>query len=99
MILTTFPKKKLAHQYIQKVLRKKFVACGQVDGPVKSIYKWEGKVVAEKEWRVSLKTTAERVSEVYTETKRIHPYEIFQWVVVDTIVSDKYGQWIQESTR
>ena len=99
VILTTFPSKEAAKNYLHKLLDKNCIACGQLKGPVESLYRWKGKTAVETEWQVILKTTKEKVREAFIETKVIHPYEIFQWIVIDALTSKEYAKWMEESTN
>jgi periplasmic divalent cation tolerance protein len=77
------------------------VACGQVSGPVRSVYRWRGAVEENQEWRAVLKTSAARSSEVVARIRSGHPYETPEVVVTPVIGGDPdYLAWIlEESTR
>lgn len=51
-------------------------ACAQVEGPIISIYTWEGKLNEDRETRLTLKTTGEKVTELMEWIKARHPYEV-----------------------
>ena len=81
------------------LVEEKLVACVNIH-PIKSIYRWEGKVQAEDEAAMLVKTRAELVDRVIERVKALHSYQ------VPCIVSfsiDKgnpdYLEWIGESTR
>ncbi|MGH8573573.1 MAG: divalent cation tolerance protein CutA, partial [Gammaproteobacteria bacterium] len=38
------------------VIEAKLGACAQIVGPITSVYRWEGEVQTEQEWRVEIKT-------------------------------------------
>ena len=49
---------------IGELFQKKLIACAQIDGPVRSYYRWDGKLNDVEEWRVLLKTTSEKLEEL-----------------------------------
>ena len=55
---TTFSSEEKAFEMCsRKMIEKDLAACAQVDGPIISIYQWEGKVCEDVEWKVELKTS------------------------------------------
>ena len=97
MILTTFPSLASAEEVIGELFQKKLIACAQIDGPVRSYYRWDGKLNDGEEWRVLLKTTAEKLEELELETRRIHDYDTPQWLVLEAKASVEYLKWVNES--
>ena len=80
-----------------RTISEKLIACAQIDGPVRSYYRWDGKLNDGEEWRVLLKTTAEKLEELELETRRIHDYDTFQWLVLEAKASVEYLKWVNES--
>ena len=97
MILITFPSLASAEEVIGELFQKKLIACAQIDGPVRSYYRWDGKLNDGEEWRVLLKTTAEKLEELELETSRIHYYDTPQWLVLEAKASVEYLKWVNES--
>ncbi|MEU6521476.1 divalent-cation tolerance protein CutA [Streptomyces sp. NPDC046924] len=74
-------------------------ACAQIDGPVTSVYRWEGAVREDQEWRVLYKTTAERYPELEAHLKRVHDYDTPEIIATPvTHGSDAYLSWVSEET-
>jgi periplasmic divalent cation tolerance protein len=75
-------------------------ACVHVVGPITSVYRWEGKIEKDTEWRCVVKTTADRVHELMEYIKANHSYDVPQ-IVATRIVkgSDEYLAWLREETR
>jgi periplasmic divalent cation tolerance protein len=75
-------------------------ACAQIVGPVTSVFRWEGEVKTEPEWRVEVKTTARRAPDVTAYFQVNHSYELPE-VVVTPIEggSAAYLAWLEEETR
>lgn len=75
-------------------------ACAQVVGPIASVFRWEGEVQTEREWRVEIKTTADRVDALVEQINANHSYDVPE-VVVTPIVggSGEYLSWLADETR
>ena len=92
--LTTCQSKESAITLIQSLLGKQLIACGQIEGPIKSIYLWEGKLTQETEWRVVLKFNKINCDELTTAIRVEHSYEIPQWVYWEIESSNEYSKWV-----
>ncbi|MFP5375455.1 MAG: divalent-cation tolerance protein CutA [Acidimicrobiia bacterium] len=57
------------------LLERRLAACVQVLGPVRSRYRWKGRVESAEEWLVVAKTTAAAVEEAMDEIGRRHSYD------------------------
>jgi len=55
-ICTTFGSADAAEACAQALVRDRLAACGQVDGPIRSTYWWQGKVETATEWRCTFET-------------------------------------------
>ncbi len=99
MILTTFPEEKSALRMMQRLVTEKMVACAQVEGPIRAIYRWNEEVVIDEEWRVILKTTKSKEEELRLLVTTEHPYENPQWIALDAQASEDYSQWVRESVN
>lgn len=74
-------------------------ACVQIDGPMRSFYRWEGKLEAADEFRLMVKFTPERAPEVEACLLQAHPYSTPEWVVVRAEkVAEKYLSWARANS-
>src|SRR5712672_1564346 len=81
------------------VVEKKLAACANIVPSVEPIYRWKGKVERAREVLVVIKTTANRLTELEREVKRLHSYNVPEFIVLSLIAgSRKYLAWLQEST-
>jgi periplasmic divalent cation tolerance protein len=68
--------------------------CIQIEGPIRSHYRWQGKPEQAEEYRLTLKCLPAHLDSVSHRVHALHPYSIPQWVVVTaTSVSEKYLSW------
>jgi periplasmic divalent cation tolerance protein len=98
IVLTTvgvdFDARALAHALVEL----RFAACVNVVPRIESIYQWEGKVAADAEQLLIMKTSDERVASLREELFRRHPYTVPEFVVIPIAeTSDSYGAWLLES--
>ena len=83
----------------RNVVEKKLAACANIVPGVESIYRWKGKVERAREVLVVIKTTANRLPELEREMKRLHSYDVPEFIVLPIIAgSRKYLAWLQGST-
>lgn len=77
----------------------KLGACAQIV-PITSVYRWEGAVQNDPEWRVEIKTAADRVPDLVDHLKAAHTYDLPE-VIVTAIDggSAEYLAWVVEETR
>lgn len=89
-----------AQELAAKVIEAKLGACAQIVGPVTSVYRWEGSIQTEQEYRVEIKTTADRVAALTERLKGWHSYDLPE-IVATPIVggSTEYLTWLAEQTR
>jgi periplasmic divalent cation tolerance protein len=99
MVLTTCGKKRAAEKLANLAVRKKLSACGQVIGPIKSIYRWEGKVETKEEWMVFFKTGASKYKRLEKVLRENHPYDVPEIIALPVEKgSEDYFKWIMMST-
>jgi periplasmic divalent cation tolerance protein len=75
-------------------------ACAQVLGPITSVYRWEGEVQTEQEWRVEIKTAIDRVAALTEHIKAHHSYDVPEIIATPiTGGSADYLSWLINETR
>jgi periplasmic divalent cation tolerance protein len=91
---TTVDSEAAAQKLATGLVESGLVACVQIDAGVESVYRWEGKVQSEREWRLMVKFAAARRSEVLAYIEANHPYDVPEWVVVRSEqVAPAYLKW------
>ena len=84
----------------RSAVEQKLAACANILPGVDSIYRWKRKVERAREALLLLKTTAARLRQLEKEVKRLHSYEVPEFVVVPIAVgSREYLTWLEESVR
>ncbi len=97
---TTVASRPQADSLARGLIEARLAACAQIDGPIASIYRWEGKVEETAEYRLTLKFLAAQHRPLEAWLHRHHPYESPEWVVVAAeYVAEKYLSWAQANAN
>src|ERR1700688_1082359 len=84
----------------RSVVEKKLAACANIVPQVESIYRWKGKVERAKEVLLVIKTTAARLRKLESEVKRLHSYDVPEFVAIPIMAgSQQYLDWLRKSVR
>mgnify|MGYP001281319418 FL=1 len=83
-----------AHVHIENLL----AACIQIER-IRSMYRWDGMVNSEEEWRLTLTTTHEKASILAKSIEKSSPYDVPQiiWNTVDA--SEAYSSWTEGAIK
>lgn len=98
-VLTTTGSEAAAQALARGAVAARLAACAQIDGPVTSVYRWEGEVRADREWRVLFKTAAARYPELEEHLREVHDYDVPE-VIASPVVrgSAAYTEWVAAET-
>jgi periplasmic divalent cation tolerance protein len=99
-VSTTIDSPDAAAELARSAVEARTAACGQVVGPIDSVYRWEGKVESAQEWLVLFKTTAERVDALVEQIRGLHAYDVPE--IISTPITGgnpAYLDWIAAETR
>ena len=89
-----------ARKIAQHVVEQKLAACANIVPSVESIYRWKGKVERAHEVLLVIKTTAARLRKLESEVKRLHSYDVPEFVAVPIVAgSQQYLDWLRKSVR
>jgi periplasmic divalent cation tolerance protein len=85
----------------RSVLGKGLGACVNITlSPVESVYRWKGKVEKAREYLLIFKTAATRLAELEREVKRLHSYDVPEFIVLPIVAgSSDYLAWLRDSLR
>ena len=100
VVLVTCGSEEEALKIAQTLVEERLAACANVISPVRSIYRWEGKIWDEKEWLLIIKTQNHRFGELEKKVKSLHSYSVPEIVSLSIVEgSSSYLNWIQENTE
>jgi len=90
-----------ARRIAERIVRKRLAACATtILGPVQSVYRWKGKVETAREQLLLIKTVAKQLPALEDEIKRLHSYDVPEFLVLPTIHgSADYLKWLIENSQ
>lgn len=73
--------------------------CVQVEGPIVSHYRWQGRIERAEEFRLMFKCLPEQLETLAAAVRSGHPYDTPEWIVVRAeYVGEKYLSWAKASS-
>jgi periplasmic divalent cation tolerance protein len=100
IVTSTTDSEAAARELATQLVDARLGACAQIVGPVTSVYRWDGAVRTDREWRVEIKTTADRVPALTERIGQLHGYDLPE--VIATPIeggSAAYLAWLTAETR
>lgn len=94
LILSTFGEAAAAEACGRRLVADGLAACVQVDGPIRSIYRWQGAVQADQEFRLLIKTTPASAAACRAALEQLHDYDLPEIVMLDATASPAYAAWV-----
>lgn len=98
-IRSTFASRAAAVGCAEQLVSSGVAACVQIDGPLTSIYAWQGAVETAEEWRCTCKTTAARRDDCVAGILAVHEYDTPQVTIVPLEATAAYAAWVRASVR
>jgi periplasmic divalent cation tolerance protein len=93
-VTTTVASLDEARRLAAELVERRLAACVQIDPGLESHYRWEGRLCAEAEVRLTVKTTAARLAELQSYVAENHPYELPQLLWTPMSASAAYAEWV-----
>ena len=78
---TTVNSESAAQQLAHGLVGSGLAGCVQITAGVTSVYRWEGAVQSDAEWRLMVKFSESQAEAIAAYLDTQHPYETPQWVV------------------
>ncbi len=98
IITTTSDTEDVLNRIADRLVGEQLAACCQISQPIKSVYRWNGKVESAAEFELKIKTAVAKFDEVSSVIKSLHNYDVPQIVAVDVShIEAAYGDWVRES--
>lgn len=98
LVLTTLATRDEALALGRAMVEARLAACAQVEA-IASVYRWQGAVQQDDEWRLLLKTTAARHGALEAALRERHPYTLPAIVTLPvTAASPAFAAWVAAET-
>ena len=101
VVYSTFPTPEKAAEVVRTLVSEQLAACGNLVGPIRSIFRWNGEVADEPETLAILKTTRDRFEAMRARLVELHPYEVAEVIALPVEAGHApYLAWVAaETTR
>lgn len=100
IVFCHFPDAASASAAAEAVVAAQLAACVNILPESSSVYRWEGKVVREREIPVLIKTTSDRYTALEARLRELHPAQVPEIIAVPVWSGlPAYLQWLAGSTR
>lgn len=101
VMVVTCGSPKEARRIARALVHRRLAACVNILGaPVRSIYRWKGKVESAREVLVTAKTTRKRFAAAVKTIQRLHSYDVPEIIALPVAAGSRdYLAWISECVR
>lgn len=101
VVLVTCASATEARKIARALVEKRLAACGNIlEVPVRSIYRWKGKVETAQECLLILKTSRRRFAALQAVVKQLHSYDVPEIIALPIAAgSAQYLDWITASVK
>ena len=97
--LTTLPADADAAEFGRTLVDERLAACVNLLPVMESVYRWEGKIEFEAERQLVIKTSRDRIVDLWDRVRELHPYEVPEFVIIPIVDGNEaYLRWIGDST-
>jgi periplasmic divalent cation tolerance protein len=100
VVLVTAGSAEEAERLGRTLVDERLIACANVVGPIRSIYRWEGRVEEAAEHLLVLKARAADAAALEARVRALHTYEVPEVLALPLRAgSAPYLAWLAEATR
>ena len=95
-VTTTTENRVDADRIAKSLVEARLAACVQIEGPITSTYRWNGRIETSQEWRCVIKTGRDLFEQIDRAIRKIHPYDVPQILAVPILAgSPAYLDWLE----
>ena len=98
LIYITCSNEQEAVKISKHLLNKKLIACSNIN-PIRSLYRWEGKLQDEKEYAIMAKTKGKNFEKIKQEVRKIHSYKMPCILKIDAEANEEYDRWVNKEVK
>jgi len=97
-VTTTISTKEDAQKLSKEAIEKKLAFCVQIEGPLLSMYRWNGRLQEDSEWKCSFKSLESKKGALIRFLLDCHPYDTPE-IITEAITSENqaYTSWASTS--
>jgi periplasmic divalent cation tolerance protein len=96
IVLVTTNSKQEAEKIIEHLIQDKLIACGNIVGPVTSLFQWSGILERAKEYLVVMKSRQDLFDRLTEAVKLMHSYEVPEILALPVVEGSRtYLDWMK----
>jgi len=100
IVLVTTASKQEAEKITQHLLDLKLIACGNIIGPVSSIFRWSGKMEKVEEYLTVMKSRRDLFEKLAEAVKALHSDEVPEILALAIVAGSKtYLDWLENCLK
>ena len=100
VVLVTVGSEQEAETIATALLEERLAACVNVTSPVRSLYRWEGRIADDREWQLIIKTQARLFETLAARVRALHSYDVPEIIALPVLAgTTDYVDWIQNETK
>jgi periplasmic divalent cation tolerance protein len=101
VVLVTCASRREASRIARSVVDRKLAACVNIlDAPVRSVYRWKGKIEQAREFLLVIKSSRARLAALQAEVERLHSYNVPEFMALPIVGgSSRYLTWLGDCVR
>jgi len=100
VVVTTTGNRDEAEKIATALVEAELAACVNIVGPIRSIYRWEGKLENAEEFLLVVKTWGSAYEDVEAKIRELHSYELPECIALRVEKgSEEYLDWIEGAVR
>ncbi|MEI9479002.1 MAG: divalent-cation tolerance protein CutA [Deltaproteobacteria bacterium] len=100
VVFVTCGSEEEALKIARTLVEENLAACANMVSPLRSIYRWDGKIWDEKEWLLIIKTQQSTFEDLAKRVKALHSYSVPEIIALPIVEgSPAYLNWIEENTK
>ena len=100
VVLVTVGSEQEAETIATALLEERLAACVNVTSPVRSLYRWEGRIADDREWQMVIKTQARLFEALSARVRALHSYDLPEIIALPVLAgTTDYVDWIQNETK
>jgi len=97
LVMTTCADREQAERLARQLVERRLAACVSIGAPIVSLFPWEGRVNAEEETPVTIKTSPGRIDELKRAFEQDHEYDVPEMLVLPVVDGLKpYFDWARD---
>ena len=100
VVLVTVGSEREAETIATALLEERLAACVNITSPVRSLYRWEGRIADDQEWQMVIKTQARLFETLAARVRALHSYDVPEIIALPVLAgTTDYVDWIQNETE